>query len=177
MGSSISNILGAFSLGLIFYPGNVTFGRSSKIYTTLLLALTSFLVLFIAFLEPLGRLGGLVLVLFFIIYVPSIAWAIYKGIVTAPEDSDSDDDTESNDSACGSDSSDEESGLTHQWNGSSVKLHKRSERGSSHDPNLKMEYVNRTERVFLMKSHFLIHVKVNCSDLALDGKPQFSAGF
>ena len=88
------------------------------------------------------------LVLFFIIYVPSIAWAIYKGIVTAPEDSDSDDDTESNDSACGSDSSDEESGLTHQWNGSSVKLHKRSERGSSHDPNLNEESVPLAPEIF-----------------------------
>jgi fluoride ion exporter CrcB/FEX len=105
LGSSISNILGAFSLGLIFSPEAITFDYSAKIYTGVLLGLTTLFTLFLFFLQPLGRFGGAVLVATFIIYIVSIAWAIYKGVVAPPEDSDSDDDSDS-DSA--SDSSDDE---------------------------------------------------------------------
>jgi Ca2+/Na+ antiporter len=107
LGSSISNILGAFSLGLIFSPSAITFDRSSKIYTAVLLALTSLFAVFIVFFESLGRIGGAVLVATFAAYVASIGWAIYKGIVAPPED-DSDSDSES-DSDSDLDSDDEPS--------------------------------------------------------------------
>ncbi|KAH8793581.1 hypothetical protein F5882DRAFT_398802 [Hyaloscypha sp. PMI_1271] len=104
VGSTISNILGAFSLGLIFSPTNTTFDSSAKIYTGVLLGLTTLLTLFILFFQNLGRFGGAVLILTFIIYIISIAWAIYKGIVAPPVDSDSDSDSASD----SSDSDDED---------------------------------------------------------------------
>lgn len=103
LGSSISNILGAFSLGLIFSPVDTVFDRSAKIYTSLLLALTSAFVLFLTFFRGLGRIGGGLLVTTFIIYMISIAYFIYKGVVAPPEDDD-DDDGDDSDSDCDSDS-------------------------------------------------------------------------
>lgn len=103
LGSSISNILGAFSLGLIFSPNAITFDKSAKIYTGVLLGLTTFFTLFILFFESLGRFGGVLLIGTFIIYIASIAWAIYKGVVAPPEDSDSDSDSDSSDSDSDSD--------------------------------------------------------------------------
>jgi len=106
LGSSISNILGAFSLGLIFAPSNITFDRSAKIYTGALLGLTTLFTLFILFFSSLGRFGGVIFISTFVVYIGSIAWAIYKGIVAPPVDSDSDSDSDSSDSD--SDSSDDE---------------------------------------------------------------------
>lgn len=97
LGSSISNVLGAFSLGLIFSPVNVEFDHSSKIYTGLLLALTSGFVILLAFSKSLGRISGVFLVTTFVIYVLSIAYCIYKGLVSAPEDDDDDDDDDDSD--------------------------------------------------------------------------------
>ncbi|PBP18609.1 hypothetical protein BUE80_DR010596 [Diplocarpon rosae] len=90
LGSSISNILGAFSLGLIFSNTQVTFDRSSKVYTGVLLGLTTFFAIFILFFESLGRVGGGLLVMTFVLYIASISWAIYRGVVEPPVDSDSD---------------------------------------------------------------------------------------
>lgn len=90
IGSSISNILGAFSLGLLFHPGRMTFDRSAKIYTALLfLVTTTFTV--VALTRALGRLAGAIFIGAFVMYMVSIGYAIYKGVVDAPEDSDSDD--------------------------------------------------------------------------------------
>ncbi|PQE22641.1 Sodium calcium exchanger membrane region protein [Rutstroemia sp. NJR-2017a BVV2] len=94
VGSSISNILGAFSLGLIFSPSDITFDRSSKVYTTILLILTTFYAAILSTFGSFGRVGGGILIVTFGVYVISIAYAIYKGIVAAPED-DSDSDTDS----------------------------------------------------------------------------------
>ena len=93
VGSTISNILGAFSLGLIFHrQGEETlFDKSSKVYSLLLLLLT----IFVAGLAGFGhkdmwrKVGGVVIAIF-VIYVASIAWTISKGHITAPELSDSD---------------------------------------------------------------------------------------
>ncbi|KAE8448099.1 hypothetical protein EG329_009864 [Mollisiaceae sp. DMI_Dod_QoI] len=143
LGSSISNILGAFSLGLIFSPASITFDKSAKIYTAVLLGLTTFFTLFILFFEPLGRFGGLVLILTFVVYFTSIAWAIYKGIVEPPEpesDSDSDSDSDSSDSDSDSDS-DEESSMplkkspTHLNPQSHSRSHSSSTTTLIHDSN------------------------------------------
>lgn len=112
LGSSISNILGAFSLGLIFSPVDTVFDRSAKIYTSLLLALTSAFVLFLTFFRGLGRIGGGLLVTTFILYMVSIAYCIYKGVVAAPEDDDDDDDSDS-DSDSDSDNDDEDDKYSH----------------------------------------------------------------
>ncbi|KAJ8066187.1 hypothetical protein OCU04_005273 [Sclerotinia nivalis] len=96
IGSSISNILGAFSLGLIFSPTSITFDKSSKIYTAILLVITTLFSIFVLFFEFMERMVGAMLIAAFGIYVASIAYAIYKGIMAAPEDdSDSDSDTSS----------------------------------------------------------------------------------
>ncbi|KAL9122294.1 MAG: hypothetical protein Q9187_001142, partial [Circinaria calcarea] len=101
IGSAISNILGAFSLGLLFYPheGEIKFDRSSKLYSLLLLLLAAFVTV-ITFFGKKGTwsfLGGLLLVLF-VVYVISVAWAITRGIFTPPELSDSDDDDDTQES-------------------------------------------------------------------------------
>lgn len=97
VGSSISNILGAFSLGLIFHKdqSQIVFDRSSKVYALLLLLLT----IPIAALSEFGHhdmwrtVGGIAIGLF-VVYVASIAWSITKGRITAPELSESDSDSE-----------------------------------------------------------------------------------
>jgi len=120
VGSAISNILGAFSLGLIFRKDKnpIVFDRSSKIYTLLLLLLTAL----IAGLSEFGhhdmwRIVGAIAIGIFAVYIASIAWSITKGLVAAPELSDSDSDSE-NDS-----SSDEEDIQSRQnANGSTERI-------------------------------------------------------
>lgn len=97
VGSAISNILGAFSLGLLFRKddGPVVFDRSSKIYTLLLLLLT----VLISGLSEFGhrgvwRIAGGVSIVLFVIYAGSIAWSITMGLVVAPELSDTDSDSD-----------------------------------------------------------------------------------
>ncbi len=107
VGSSISNILGAFSLGLLFHPGPMVFDRSSKIYTALLLLLTTVFVA-LAFFKQLGKIAGGIFVFVFAIYVASIGFAIYRGLLDAPEGSDDESGYGSSD-----DEADEESN-THQ---------------------------------------------------------------
>lgn len=120
LGSSIANILGSFSIGLVFSDfasPRSTEGRqgraetySAKIYTTALLVIT----FFVAFVGPFneyvqarhhrrhapsiapsapffsaGRWVGAVLILSFIIYLAFITLGIYRGVLVAPEGSDS----------------------------------------------------------------------------------------
>ena len=97
LGSSISNILGAFSLGLIFTSGEIKFDRSSKIYTALTLLFTVIFVLILAFFKSVGRTAGGILVALFVGYVVSIGYYIYKGVMAAPEDDDDDSDDDDDD--------------------------------------------------------------------------------
>lgn len=97
MGSSISNILGAFSLGLLFYPQGLEFDRSAKIYSALLFVVTTLFVA-LAFFNLLNQIVGGVLIAIFALYLVSIFYAIYKGAASPPELSDSDSDEESSDS-------------------------------------------------------------------------------
>jgi Ca2+/Na+ antiporter len=104
MGSSIANILASFSLGLLFMK-TATFDRSSKIYATALLGLTStFLLLLYTLSAALKWAAGTLLIAAFVVYVASVAVAIYRGVMTAPEDdSDSDSDSDTSDSDSDSD--------------------------------------------------------------------------
>lgn len=108
VGSSIANILAGFFLGLVFMKKSVTFDRSSKIYTTVLLGLTTVFVLTLY--VPPARfkwLAGAALMAAFVIYVASVISLIYKGTLTAPEDSGLDSDSDSDDDSDGAVSDDE----------------------------------------------------------------------
>jgi Ca2+/Na+ antiporter len=101
VGSAISNILGAFSLGLLFHDGNeaIRFDRSSRIYSIVLLVLTTF-ALPGTYVEAktARRVCGSLLIASFAVYIVSVGWAIRGGALTAPEDSDSDsEDSDSSD--------------------------------------------------------------------------------
>jgi Ca2+/Na+ antiporter len=99
IGSSISNILGAFSLGLIFRQGDgpAQFDRSSRIYSALLLALTTLImpVSFVTKEKTASVAFGGALIAIFAVYVASVGYAISRGTLSAPEDSDSDSDSDS----------------------------------------------------------------------------------
>ncbi|THW26164.1 hypothetical protein D6D23_03674 [Aureobasidium pullulans] len=102
VGSGISNILGAFSLGLIFRNQEelITFDASAKTYTLILFLLT---LLFTGLVQwdslDQTRTIGVILIVVFVVYVASVAYLIVKGRLTAPEsDSDSESEGESIDS-------------------------------------------------------------------------------
>lgn len=97
MGSTISNILGAFSLGLLFYPQGLEFDRSAKIYSALLFVVTTLFVV-LAFFNQLNQIVSGVLIAIFALYIVSIIYAIYKGVASPLELSNSDSDGESSDS-------------------------------------------------------------------------------
>ncbi len=104
IGSAISNILGAFSIGLLFQAGLTTFDRSSKIYTAFLFMVTT-VVSALALFQVLGKIAGGILIGSFVVYLGLVCWSIYRGVLAAPEESDSDSDSESNndeDTAAGS---------------------------------------------------------------------------
>ncbi|KAF5630269.1 uncharacterized protein FTJAE_8294 [Fusarium tjaetaba] len=93
IGSAISNILGAFSLGLLFRPmgSHVEFDRSSRIYSLCLLVITTFAAPIIYFSQRIVWLVcGSVLIVLFAVYLFSIGWAISRGSLTGPEGSDDD---------------------------------------------------------------------------------------
>ncbi|OOF90838.1 hypothetical protein ASPCADRAFT_510608 [Aspergillus carbonarius ITEM 5010] len=101
LGATISNILGAFSLGLLCHPSGIKFDRSAKIYSALLLSITTLFVA-LAFFHLLNRVTGGILIATFAIYIISTGYAIYKGITDPPQisdsgGSDSDSDTDDDD--------------------------------------------------------------------------------
>lgn len=98
VGSTISNILGAFSLCLLFYPQGLEFDRSAKLYSVLLLAITTLFVM-LAYFNQLNQVVGVILIVLFGFYLVSIFYAIYKGIASPPEFSDSDSDGSDGDSS------------------------------------------------------------------------------
>ncbi|TDZ25742.1 Sodium/calcium exchanger MaX1 [Colletotrichum orbiculare MAFF 240422] len=95
VGSAISNILGAFSLGLLFRKRGqaMHFDRSARIYSFLLLGVTTVAIpVTILPRRGLWLVSGIILIVAFAIYILSVAWAISRGALTAPEGSDSDGD-------------------------------------------------------------------------------------
>lgn len=66
------------------------FDRSAKLYAALLFFVTTSFTI-VALTKTLGRPAGGICIGAFVIYLVSIGYAIYKGILSAPEDSDSDD--------------------------------------------------------------------------------------
>jgi len=96
IGSVISNILAAFSLGVLFQRGHTKFDRSSKIYVALLLLLTLPVVILGYFGEG-GVILGSILILVFALYLVSIGVAIYRGVLAAPKPDDSSDEDSDSD--------------------------------------------------------------------------------
>ncbi|KAE8352674.1 hypothetical protein BDV28DRAFT_148809 [Aspergillus coremiiformis] len=96
MGSTISNILGAFSLGLLFHPGPMVFDQSAKVYTALLLLITTAFSI-LAYFKKLNRIAGGVLVATFIVYIIFTCYAIHRGMMACPEASESDSDNDTSD--------------------------------------------------------------------------------
>jgi Ca2+/Na+ antiporter len=97
LGSSITNIFGAFSLGLLFHPGHMEFDSAAQIYTSILFApATVFTAL--ALFRILDRAIGGSLITLFVVYLLSIGYAIYRGVHDAPDhpDDDCDEDTINN---------------------------------------------------------------------------------
>jgi len=116
IGSVISNILAAFSLGLLFQRGHFQFDRSSKIYVTLLLLLTP-PVIVLGYFGKGGVVFGSILIVVFGLYLVSIGVAIFRGVLAAPEpedssDDDSDSDTNSHSASNGNSSSNNRSPAT-----------------------------------------------------------------
>ncbi|KAF4777569.1 hypothetical protein HER10_EVM0003873 [Colletotrichum scovillei] len=102
VGSAISNILGAFSLGLLFRKQgeSMQFDRSARIYSLLLFCMTT-AVIPITYLPRmlLWRVTGIVLIVVFVVYLLSIGWAISRGTLIAPEGSDSDSSSDEDDTS------------------------------------------------------------------------------
>lgn len=128
IGSSISNILASFSLGLLFIE-SVTFDHSSKIYATVLLVVTTIFLILLFTLDTMMKwIAGSILVISFIVYVASVASLIYQGTLTLPEDdlsgSESESESETDEAEEGNDTSDEEESLVQEKpsNGSSLAL-------------------------------------------------------
>lgn len=94
MGSTISNTLGAFSLGLLCHQGGGDFDTSAKIYSVLLFFVTTLFVI-LAYFQQLNRVTGGLLIALFTLYIISIGYAIYRGISQPPQLSDSESDDES----------------------------------------------------------------------------------
>ena len=94
IGSNISNILGAFSLGLLALSQETTFDRSSKLYAITLFIVTS-TVSVLALTRASGKVVGSILIAIFTVYIASVAIAIYRGVLAAPEASDSESDSDS----------------------------------------------------------------------------------
>ncbi|KAI7769563.1 hypothetical protein LZL87_003053 [Fusarium oxysporum] len=100
IGAAISNILGAFSLGLVFYERGkpIEFDRSSRIYSLFLLVLTTFVTPVTYFSKyRIWLVCGSLLVAIFTIYLLAAGVAIGKGVLTPPEDSDDDSDDDVSD--------------------------------------------------------------------------------
>ena len=91
IGSSISNILGAFSLGLLFYPDPIAFNRSAKIYTSILFLVTTVFAITILT-HQLGRVAGIICIVSFVVYTLSVVYGIYRGVLDVPEDEESEGD-------------------------------------------------------------------------------------
>lgn len=116
IGSVISNVLAAFSLGLLFQPGHVKFDGSSKVYVTLLLVL-ALPVTILGYFGKGGVVFGSILIVAFGLYVVSIGVAIIKGVLAPPEAEDSSDDDRDIDSNSNSHGP---SPMRHEGNGEDI---------------------------------------------------------
>ncbi|SPC61556.1 uncharacterized protein UHOD_03237 [Ustilago sp. UG-2017b] len=103
VGSAISNVLGAFSLGILFAPSAVKFDDSSKRFAIIQAGITTVVLLLIAAVQIqhadkdaklsskrlFENVVGISLIVIFILYFVGLSWAIGRGMLAAPQASDS----------------------------------------------------------------------------------------
>ncbi|KAJ6439018.1 Ca2+ transporter [Purpureocillium lavendulum] len=100
IGAAISNILGAFSLGLLCYEKGTTleFDRSSRIYSLVVLILTTVITPVVYLSTPITWIiCGPILIAAFGLYFLLVAQSITRGVLVAPENSDDSDDDDDDD--------------------------------------------------------------------------------
>ena len=104
VGSAISNILGAFSLGILFAPNAIKFDDSSKRFAVIQAGITTVVLLLIAAVQIqhadkdaklaskrlFENVVGISLIVLFILYFVGLSWAISRGMLAAPQASDTD---------------------------------------------------------------------------------------
>ncbi|KAJ9475079.1 hypothetical protein PHBOTO_006641 [Pseudozyma hubeiensis] len=109
VGSSISNILGAFSLGLLFAPAGVVFDDSSKRFAIIQAAITTLVLLLVVAVQIqhadkdaklaskrlFENVVGVSLIVIFVLYLLGLSWAIGRGMLAAPQASDSESSSDS----------------------------------------------------------------------------------
>ncbi|PWY99897.1 hypothetical protein BCV70DRAFT_162073 [Testicularia cyperi] len=119
VGSAIANILGAFSLGVLFAPQAVRFDDSSRRFAIIQAGITTVVVLLLLLIQlqqstgkaPAGGGGGkgkgtdakalfenvvgVSLIVVFVLYFVGLSWAISRGMLAAPVGSDSDSESDS----------------------------------------------------------------------------------
>ncbi|SAM81668.1 uncharacterized protein UBRO_03237 [Ustilago bromivora] len=103
VGSAISNVLGAFSLGILFAPSAVKFDDSSRRFAIIQAGITTLVLLLIAAVQIqhadkdaklsskrlFENVVGISLIVIFILYFVGLSWAIGRGMLAAPQASDS----------------------------------------------------------------------------------------
>lgn len=103
VGSAISNILGAFSLGILFAPSAVRFDDSSRRFSIIQAGITTVVLLLVAAVQVqhadkdaklsskrlFENVVGVSFIVIFILYFVGLSWAISRGMLAAPQGSDS----------------------------------------------------------------------------------------
>ncbi|EST08424.1 Sodium/calcium exchanger membrane region [Kalmanozyma brasiliensis GHG001] len=111
VGSAISNILGAFSLGILFAPDAVKFDDSSKRFAIIQAAITSLVLLLVGAVQIqhadkdaklsskrlFENVVGVSFIVIFVLYFVGLSWAISRGMLAAPQGSDSESSSTSSD--------------------------------------------------------------------------------
>lgn len=113
VGSAISNILGAFSLGILFAPSAVKFDDSSKRFALIQAGITSMVLGLIGAVQVqhadkgakvaskrlFENVVGISLIVVFVLYFLGLSCAISRGMLAAPQGSDSESDSSSDSDA------------------------------------------------------------------------------
>ncbi|KHJ34970.1 putative sodium calcium transporter [Erysiphe necator] len=80
IGSTISNVLGAFSLVLLFHKGRLKFDRGAKVFATVSFVMTTLFNL-LTWQNKMGIEEGISLLVAFSVYIFCLASAIYEGMI------------------------------------------------------------------------------------------------
>ncbi len=111
VGSAIANILGAFSLGIIAAPNAIQFDASSRRFAIIHAAITTLVIALLLTVQLqhgdthaklatqrlFENVVGLSLITLFVLYFVGLSWAIGRGMLAAPQPSDSESGFESAD--------------------------------------------------------------------------------
>ncbi|OAP55727.1 hypothetical protein AYL99_09879 [Fonsecaea erecta] len=131
LGSCVANIFGAFSLGVLAQRQPIVqYDVSAKIYSVVLLGVTTGVAVLWGFGQLAGHVYGAVLVGGFVVYLVAVGWSIYRGVLDAPEESDAESDAGGSSSA-GSDGGDPEGRATAAGDGNPHEEHSEANESSA----------------------------------------------